>query len=76
MLDKLFYFKQGEHVKVQVFNIITEGKVISRKLEEDVKGFITKTYHVQYGNRLEVIVVFEEDLIEVQNLHLGSIVDE
>ncbi len=66
-------YSVGDILKVQVFNIITTGKVIAIKVEHVECGSSTK-YIVQFGNKIvDTVSPSEADLVAAQSLPLGEI---
>lgn len=69
----LFKYELNQIVKVQIFNLITKGKIIKRVLYETKLGRNFK-YRVQFGeNYNDCIDCLEQDLDFVQDLKLGKV---
>jgi hypothetical protein len=72
-MDKLCKFRMGQHVKVQVFHIITTGTVVGRKVIENSRGVFVR-YDVQFSEKtIDIVEPWEDNLIEAQTLPLGEI---
>lgn len=66
-------FRLEQRVQVQVFNIITLGKIVKREYHEMKKENKIK-YWVQFShNPSDIVEPWEEDLTYAQTLPLGEI---